>query len=183
MNPCNNNMAGLVDKRLGNSYEIVKAVYESLTQIAYVAANVQNLTPKDVELQESDDKMFLQWRYVGGTDWTNIISFADVVMAQEAATAAAIGQSQLNVWAYTTAFQLVSAERDSNGAIVTASIVWPDSATGAFTTDVASVDFPGAIDAWHATYVLGDVNKTVTQPAVTRDANGAVTAQPAITIV
>jgi len=85
-------------------------------------------------------------------------------------------------WAYTSAFQLVSATRDANEAIVTASIVWPDSATGTFTTDVASTAFPGAIDAWHATYALGSVAKTVTQAAVTRDANGAVTAQPAITI-
>lgn len=88
----------------------------------------------------------------------------------------------LNVWAYGQTFRLVSATRDANGAIVVAAIVWPDGVTGQFVTDVASVDFPGAIDAWHATY-LGTVNKTITQPAVTRDANGAVTAQPAITIV
>lgn len=85
-------------------------------------------------------------------------------------------------WAYANAFQLVSATRDANEAIVTASIVWPDGGTGTFTTDVASTSFPGAIDAWHATYVNGNVTHTVTQPAVTRDANGAVTAQPAITI-
>jgi len=88
----------------------------------------------------------------------------------------------LSTWAYAQSFQLVSATRDVNGAITTASIVWPDGATGTFTTDTASTAFPGAIDAWHATYVLGALTKTVTQPAVTRDANGAVTAQPAITI-
>jgi len=88
----------------------------------------------------------------------------------------------LATWAYAQSFQLVSAARDTNGAITTASIVWPDGATGTFTTDTASTAFPGAIDAWHATYVLGTLTKTVTQPAVTRDANGAVTAQPAITI-
>jgi hypothetical protein len=93
-----------------------------------------------------------------------------------------IAQSSLLQWAYTSAFQLVSATRDANGAIVTASIVWPDGATGVFTTDVASTAFPGAVDAWHATHVLGGITKTVTQPAVTRDVNGAVIAQPAITI-
>lgn len=93
-----------------------------------------------------------------------------------------IAQSSLLQWAYTSAFQLVSATRDANEAIVTASIVWPDGATGAFTTDIASTAFPGAIDAWHATHILSGITKTVTQPAVTRDANGAVTAQPAITI-
>lgn len=93
-----------------------------------------------------------------------------------------IAQSSLLQWAYASAFQLASATRDANEAIVTASIMWPDGATGTFTTDIASTAFPGAIDAWHATHVLSGVTKTVTQTAVTRDANGAVTTQPAITI-
>ncbi|NOV28004.1 hypothetical protein E5S69_31455 [Cupriavidus necator] len=84
-------------------------------------------------------------------------------------------------WAQVQNFQLVSATRDANGAITTASIKWPDGTSGVFTTDVASTAFPGAIDAWHATYA-GTPAKTVTQPAVTRDSNGAVTVQPAITI-
>lgn len=84
-------------------------------------------------------------------------------------------------WANAQNFQLVSAIRDANSAIVTASIVWPDGISGVFTTDVASTAFPGAIDAWHATY-LGSPTRVIAQTAVTRDANGAVTAQPAITI-
>lgn len=91
-------------------------------------------------------------------------------------------QFNLQTWAYGLIFQLVSATRDANSAIVTANIVWPDGVAGVFTTDVASVAFPGAIDAWHATYA-SIPPKLITQPAVTRDANGAVTAQPAITIV
>lgn len=91
-------------------------------------------------------------------------------------------QYNLQTWAYVQAFQLVSATRDANSAIVTANIVWPDGIVGVFTTDIASVAFPGAIDAWHATYV-GSPAKLITQPAVTRDASGAVIAQPAITIV
>ncbi|OBR52317.1 hypothetical protein [Paraburkholderia tropica] len=98
------------------------------------------------------------------------------------ATINTIQQSSLLQWAYGNIFQLVSATRDSNEAIVTASIVWPDGSAGTFITDVASTAFPGAIDAWHATYVNGAITHTVTQPTVTRDANGAVTAQPAITI-
>lgn len=88
----------------------------------------------------------------------------------------------LRTWAYGQVFRLVSATRDANGAITTATIVWPDGVTGVFITDVASVAFPGAIDAWHATYDSTPV-LTATQPAVTRDANGAVIAQPTITIV
>lgn len=91
-------------------------------------------------------------------------------------------QYNLETWANAQTFQLVSATRDANSAIVTAAIVWPDGTAGVFTTDVASTEFPGAIDAWHATYA-GTPAKLITQPAVTRDENGAVTAQPTITIV
>lgn len=90
-------------------------------------------------------------------------------------------QYNLETWANAQTFQLVSATRDANSAIISANIVWPDGTAGVFTTDVASVDFPGAIDAWHATYATV-VPKLITQTAVTRDANGAVTAQPAIII-
>lgn len=85
-------------------------------------------------------------------------------------------------WAYATSFRLATATRNSNEAIVTASIVWPDGATGTFTTDTFSTAFPGAIDAWRATYVNGSISRVVIQPAVTRDTNGGVTAQPAITV-
>lgn len=91
------------------------------------------------------------------------------------------GQFDLEAWANAQTFQLASAERDANSAIITASIVWPDGITGTFTTDVASTAFPGAIDAWHATYE-GPPSKLITQMSVTRDENGAVIAQPAITI-
>ena len=108
-----------------------------------------------------------KWRF-NGTTWI------DVTPARSSDT--------LLGWAYGSLFQLVSATRDINEAIVTANIVWPDGVAGVFTTDVASVSFPGAIDAWHATYA-GSPAKTITQPTVTRDAAGAVIAQPAITIV
>jgi len=102
-----------------------------------------------------------------------------------AQVAAYIVGSQLDLtllgWAQTQNFQLVSGTRDANGALTAAQIAWPDGTAGVFTADVLSTAFPGAIDAWHATYV-GATTKTVTQPAVTRDANGAVTAQPAILI-
>jgi hypothetical protein len=84
-------------------------------------------------------------------------------------------------WAYGSLFQVNSATRDINSTIITANITWPDGVLGIFTTDVASTAFPGAIDAWHATY-LSTPTKVVTQPTVSRDINGAVVIQPAIII-
>lgn len=117
------------------------------------------------------------------TEGGPVRSIAKLVADNQALIDAALTLNQsLLQWAYTSAFRLVSATRDANSAIVTANIVWPDGATGVFTTDTASTAFPGAIDAWHATYLNGPISHTITQSAVTRDATGAVTAQPAITI-
>lgn len=90
--------------------------------------------------------------------------------------------SVLTAWALTEAFRMTSATRNADGAVTGASIVWPDGTPGTYTADTLSSSFPGATDAWHATYVDTSGTLTVTQPAVTRDADGAVTAQPSITI-
>jgi hypothetical protein len=72
--------------------------------------------------------------------------------------------------------------RDGNGAATSAAVLWPDGATGTYTTLVASTAFPGAVDSYKVTHVLAGVTKTYTQPAVTRDASGAVTNRPAMTV-
>ena len=89
-----------------------------------------------------------------------------------------INETEILAWAYGSLFQLNSSTRDVNGAIVDAQITWPDGEIGEFTTDVASTAFPGAIDAWHATYK----DKLITQPIVIRDINGAVVSQPRIEV-
>jgi len=63
----------------------------------------------------------------------------------------------------------------TSGAPTSAAIVWPDGVTGAY-TGTPSATFPGSIDA----YTLTHGTTTYTQPAVTRDANGNITNQPAI---
>lgn len=88
----------------------------------------------------------------------------------------------LVAWANAESYNATAVTRDANEAITTATVVWPDGGTGTFTTDTASTLFPGAIDAYHITYALGGVSHTVTQSAVTRDGNGAVTAQPALVV-
>jgi hypothetical protein len=80
----------------------------------------------------------------------------------------------LKTWALTLAFTLLSATRDANDAIIEAQIKWPDGVEGVFLSDVLSTAFPGAIDAWHGTHGT----QTITQPLMTRNANGAVIAQP-----
>jgi hypothetical protein len=73
--------------------------------------------------------------------------------------------------------------RNANGAATSAPVTWPDGAVGAYTATSLSSAFPGAVDAYTVTYVSGDLTLTATQPAVTRDANGAVISRPAITVM
>lgn len=71
--------------------------------------------------------------------------------------------------------------RDSNDAATSAGVIWPDGTTGTYTATTVSTAFPGAVDAFTVTYV-GATTKTVTQPAVTRSASGAVTTRPVMTV-
>lgn len=84
-------------------------------------------------------------------------------------------------WAYAEAFAVISATRNVNNVIITANLVWPDGATGVFTTVTINTAF-NTIDAWTATYVRSGLSLLITQPLVTRNAEGAVTVQPVITI-
>ena len=69
-----------------------------------------------------------------------------------------------------------STTRNTSGSATAGTVVWPDGTTGVYTATV--VNASGAIDSYTVTYAT----RTVTQPTVTRDVNGAVTAQPAITV-
>lgn len=72
--------------------------------------------------------------------------------------------------------------RNSNGAATSAGVIWPDGSAGSYTATTVSTTFLGAVDAYTVTWV-GSSTKTVTQPAVTRDATtGAVTNRPVMTV-
>ena len=68
--------------------------------------------------------------------------------------------------------------RDTNGAVISAPVVWPDGDTGLFTATIVSSLYPGAIDA----YTITKGSRVFTQPEVTRDESGAVTVRPPIVI-
>lgn len=82
-------------------------------------------------------------------------------------------------WADGQNYELTAITRDSDGVITTATVKWPDGSAGTFTTTTKNTTW-GAIDAYTITHT--DSGLTITQSAVTRNANGEVTAKPAITI-
>jgi hypothetical protein len=87
--------------------------------------------------------------------------------------------AQLTAWFLTEAWSAPTITRDeTTGAAVSAEIVWPDGTPGEYLALTLSTTFPGAVDAYSATY--GTL--TLTQPAITRDATGAPTIRPTPTI-
>ena len=66
----------------------------------------------------------------------------------------------------------------TDGAITSSAVLWPDGVEGVY-TGTPSAEFPGSIDS----YTITHGTTTYTQPAVTRDAAGNITNQPAITEV
>ena len=71
--------------------------------------------------------------------------------------------------------------RDANGAATSAPVTWPDGTPGTYTATTLSTAFPGAVDAYQITYG-SPATKTYTQPTITRNASGAATNVPAITV-
>jgi hypothetical protein len=99
------------------------------------------------------------------------------------AAAQAIAAQNLPTWALALNFRLVSdVVRDENDTLLSATIEWPNDVAGTFTADIVNPDFPGAVDAWHATYA-GPPSKLITQTAYVRNATGAIMSMPKITIV
>lgn len=80
-------------------------------------------------------------------------------------------------------------------APTSAAVVWPDDVGGTYTALALSTAFPGAVDSYEVTYAASGPEayssfyqanyggaRTVTQPAVTRDASGAVTNRPTMVV-
>lgn len=68
------NPSVLVDERIGTSYQVIKEVHAALAQILFLADNMDQLAPRQIELQQSTDKLNLQWRREGDVAWKNLVS-------------------------------------------------------------------------------------------------------------
>lgn len=124
-------------------------------------------------------------------DDANFAATVTAALATKATTAALANETTARSTADTAALKPLAANpeqiitgaitRDANSAATSAPVTWPDGTAGAYTATTVSSAFPGAVDAWTVTYG-SPVTRTYTQPAVTRNASGAVTNRPAITV-
>lgn len=77
-------------------------------------------------------------------------------------------------WAYGSNFRIDTGNYNADGALLSGSITWPNSATGTFTTDAINAEDSSMIDAYTVTHVFGGKTTTLQQPAVTRNADGMI---------
>lgn len=92
---------------------------------------------------------------------------------------ASASNAALKAWAEAGAYELTAITYDTDGVVTTATVKWPDGSAGIFTTTAKNSTWL-AVDAYTISHA--DSGKTVTQAAVTRDGNGAVTVKPALTV-
>jgi hypothetical protein len=92
-----------------------------------------------------------------------------------------INDQVLKAWTEAGSYELTSVTYDGThtSAISTATVKWPDTSGGTFTSTTINSTW-GKVDAYTITHTLS--GKTVTQTAVTRDANGLITTKPALTV-
>lgn len=87
----------------------------------------------------------------------------------------------LKAWAESRAYETTATTYNGTytEVIASATVKWPDGSAGTLTVDTINSTWR-KIDAYHITHTAS--GKTVTQAAVTRNANGDVTVKPALTV-
>jgi len=129
-----------------------------------VAINATQLQGRDISTSAPSDGDALTW---------------DADLAAWVPAAGGGGDLSQSLLAWTEAYELLTATYDADGVLESGTVRWPDGSTGAWTRTTKNATWL-AVDAYTVTHVTG--GKTVTQAAVTRDANGNITAKPALTI-
>jgi hypothetical protein len=94
---------------------------------------------------------------------------------------AAIPARVLTEWTTGEAYEVLTVTYDATytSTIASAAVLWPDSSPGTFTADTINAAYE-AIDAYHLTHSLSGT--TITQAAVTRNANGDIASKPALVV-
>jgi len=86
---------------------------------------------------------------------------------------------KLAEWTQGKDYQPLSISYDVDGNVTSASVKWPDDAVGTLTM----TDWDATHETWNGYNITHSTSaKTVTQPAVTRNAEGAITVKPALII-
>lgn len=135
--------------------------------------------PAKVDLKYTRPGFVTETHTVDVLDALHVHSGTYALIGDGASAGANATAAQLKEWAQGECYELTAITRDVNETPTTATVKWPDGSGGTFTTTTANATF-FTVDAYTVTHTLS--SKTVTQTAVTRDAAGAVTTKPALTV-
>lgn len=115
------------------------------------------------------------------TDKTNIVAAVNEVIEKVITFGADVTQPTLRAWTEGESYELINLVYDATytNTLSAATVVWPDASTGDFTATTINATYE-AIDAYTITHDASGL--TVTQPAVTRNTDGAVTTKPPLAI-
>jgi lysophospholipase L1-like esterase len=117
---------------IGDVYPAVAAVAHHLAEICYLAANLDNLKPLDVELRSNDATQAIEWRYVEeGAEWQVLVSYVDLLGA--------------DVQEVLALLQQVSAQVAADAAQVAADRIVCEEAVDLLTGSISLTPAPGKI--------------------------------------
>lgn len=57
------------DKRIGDAFPIIEAVYKRLAELTYLSENLHLIQPSQIEFRNNVEEKTVEWRYVGQEDW------------------------------------------------------------------------------------------------------------------
>jgi hypothetical protein len=104
----------------------------------------------------------------------------NMLMAVPASIGTIFPSDRILEWAMGENYILTNITYDNDGAESSADVIWPDNpgvVGGVFAVISKNATIPNLIDSFTLTHTAS--GNTVTQPAVTRDANGRITISPA----
>lgn len=69
----------LVDTYIGDAYPVVKAVYDNLQELAYLADLISNGQTKDIQFRVNYDLEQIEWSYTTTENWQKLFAFTDIL--------------------------------------------------------------------------------------------------------
>ena len=115
------------------------------------------------------------------TDKTSLVASVAELYAKTITGGASVTAEQLKEWTEAGAYEITAVTYSTTylSVVATATVKWPDGSAGTFTATTINATYE-AIDAYTISHTASGL--TVTQAAVTRNADGNVTTKPILVV-
>ena len=65
------------DKRIGDAFPVIEAIYAKLAELVYLANNVPSLVPNQIEFRYVAEVRTLEWKYSDEKAWHILVTMED----------------------------------------------------------------------------------------------------------